>query len=166
MYRYIGASNFSGWQLQKAMDLSSKLGLERFCCIQSQYNLLVREIAWEVGEVCKFEKVGLLPWSPLKGGYLSGKITRTSNGAPEGTRVHFVSNSKTFPPGQAFPSFDQWNNDQTWKIIDTCEKLAKKHNATVAQVAIRWLVQKEIVPSVVIGARTMEQLKVFYNIYQ
>jgi len=65
--RYIGASNFNGWQVQKASDVSKYLNLERFCCLQNQYSLLSRENEWEVNEVCRLEGVGMLPWSPLKG---------------------------------------------------------------------------------------------------
>ncbi len=83
--RYIGASNFTGWQLQKAIDLSRQMGWEPFCCLQPQYNLLERAIEWEILPVCHQEGLGVIPWSPLRGGWLSGKFRRGMTAPPSGT---------------------------------------------------------------------------------
>ncbi len=154
--RYLGASNFAGWQIQKASDVSQYRNLERFCCLQNHYNLLVRDNEWEVNEVCANEGIALLPWSPLKGGFLSGVIS--PSGAPEGTRVHHVT-TKNLPSMQSHPHFPEFDNDRTWRIIDECKAIGKEIGATVPQVAIAWLLHKSIVPSVVIGAKTLEQLE-------
>ena len=76
LVRYIGASNFTGWQLQKAVSLSKSLGLEAFTCLQPQYNLLCRSTEWELIPLCEAEGIGVIPWSPLRGGWLSGKFKR------------------------------------------------------------------------------------------
>lgn len=143
------------FQLQKAADASKYLNLEKFCCAQLQYNLLCRDVEVDSMEVCKWENISLLPWSPLKGGYLAGKLDRKSTGAPEGTRIHATKN-----PVQSHPTFEQFDNERTWAIIDTCKAIADKrgNGTTVAQVAIRWLLQRSTVSSVVLGAKTMEQL--------
>ena len=88
--RYIGASNFSGWQLQKAIDLSLRMGWEPFTCLQPQYNLLCRTTEWELVPVCLNEGLGIIPWSPLRGGWLSGKYRRGMTAPPAGTRVEIA----------------------------------------------------------------------------
>ena len=85
--RYLGASNYSGWQLQKAIDLSRRMGWEPFTCLQPQYNLLCRSTEWELLPVCANEGLGVIPWSPLRGGWLSGKYRRGMTAPPPGTRV-------------------------------------------------------------------------------
>src|SRR5208337_696906 len=89
--RYIGASNFTGWQLQNAIDMSKQKGWEPFCCLQPQYNLLCRSTEWEVLPVCEHEGLGVIPWSPLLGGWLSGKFHRGMTAPPEDTRVKMVN---------------------------------------------------------------------------
>ena len=85
--RYIGASNFLGWQLQKAIDISRAMGWEPFICLQPLYNLLDRAAEWELLSVCRNEGLGVIPWSPLRGGWLSGKYRRGMDGPHDGTRV-------------------------------------------------------------------------------
>ncbi|WP_269432535.1 aldo/keto reductase [Gordoniibacillus kamchatkensis] len=85
--RYIGASNYRGWQLQKAIDLCKRSGWDSFVCLQPQYNLLTRATEFELIPVCLNEGVGVIPWSPLRGGWLSGKYRRGLSAPPEGTRV-------------------------------------------------------------------------------
>ncbi|XP_059085590.1 1-deoxyxylulose-5-phosphate synthase YajO-like [Tigriopus californicus] len=155
---YIGASNFTGWQILTASETSKSLGLEKFCCLQQQYNLIVREIEWEVTEACSMTGMGLIPWSPLKGGWLSGKIHRGSQGAPTGSRVAFAQ--ETGKANQSGPDFDSLAaQPRVWNILDQLKKTAASHGKTVAQVAIRWLLQRPNVPSVVIGAKTLGQLQ-------
>jgi aryl-alcohol dehydrogenase-like predicted oxidoreductase len=88
--RYIGASNYSGWQLQKSVDMSRASGWEPFTCLQALYNLLDREVEWELLPVCRNEGLGVIPWSPLRGGWLSGKYRRGMSAPPKGTRVEIA----------------------------------------------------------------------------
>jgi diketogulonate reductase-like aldo/keto reductase len=88
--RYLGASNYTGWQLQKAIDLSRRMGWEPYACLQPQYNLLCRSTEWELVPVCLNEGLGVIPWSPLRGGWLSGKYRRGMAAPPPGTRVEIA----------------------------------------------------------------------------
>lgn len=151
--RYIGASNFSGWQLQKAIDMSRQRGWEPFCCVQPQYNLLCRSTEWEVLPVCQNEGLAVIPWSPLRGGWLSGKFRRGLMEPPEGTRVK-VAEEKGW--GETWSAY---NNEHTWSVLDTLLTIAKEVGKTAAQVAIRWLMQRPGVTVPIIGARTMKQLE-------
>jgi aryl-alcohol dehydrogenase-like predicted oxidoreductase len=151
--RYIGASNFSGWQLQKAIDMSRQRGWEPFCCVQPQYNLLCRSTEWEVLPVCRNEGLAVIPWSPLRGGWLSGKFRRGMTEPPEGTRVK-VAEKKGW--GETWSGY---NNEHTWSVLDTIFAIAKEVGKTPAQVAIRWLMQRPGVTAPIIGARTMKQLE-------
>lgn len=150
--RYIGVSNYTGWQLQKAIDLSKHMGWEPFTCAQPQYNLLCREVEWEVMDVCIQEGLGVIPWSPLKGGWLSGKYRRGMAVPPEGSRVEAATKHGW---GEAW---DNYNNEHTWNVIDTLLAVANDMGKTASQVAINWLLQKPGVTAPIIGARTLEQL--------
>ncbi|XP_048242335.1 1-deoxyxylulose-5-phosphate synthase YajO-like [Haliotis rufescens] len=147
---YAGASNVVGWQLQKIVCTTDKLGINPFISLQQQYNLACRESEFEPLQVCKMEGLGVLPWGPLKGGLLSGKYTRDA--APTTGRHGWKS---TKYPGS-------WNslqeNDQIWAIIDAVRDIANAHDKSMAQVSLRWLLQKDVVPSVIIGATTLNQL--------
>jgi aryl-alcohol dehydrogenase-like predicted oxidoreductase len=151
--RYIGASNFSGWQLQKAIDVSQHMDWEPFVSLQAQYNLLLRNIELELIPVCENEGLGLLCYSPLRGGWLSGKYHRNMTQSPEETRVQL--NEQKGLPG----SWSEHNNEFTWSLLDTLFSLATETGKTPAQVAINWLLARpnNIVP--IIGARTMEHLE-------
>lgn len=151
--RYLGLSNVTGWQLQKIIDLTKYKGYEPFVSLQVQYNLMSRETEWELQEVCKREGLGILPWSPLKGGWLSGKITR--EGAPEGSRVQFYQTDTANRP-RFFRDYSA--EEQTWEIIDTLKAVAGETDKTIPQVALKWLLHQETVSSVIIGAKKMEQL--------
>jgi aryl-alcohol dehydrogenase-like predicted oxidoreductase len=150
--RYIGASNFTGYQLQKAIDLSHQNGWEAFTCLQPQYNLLERVIEWEVVPVCLNEGLGVIPWSPLRGGWLSGKYRRGMQQPPEGSRVE-AAEQKGW--GEAWSAY---NNEQTWELLDTLFEVAAETGKHPAQVAINWLLSKPGVTAPIIGARTMDQL--------
>jgi aryl-alcohol dehydrogenase-like predicted oxidoreductase len=153
--RYIGASNYNGWQLQKALDLSQHIGLEPYISLQQQYSLLERNSEHEAFEVCKQEGVGILPWSPLKGGLLSGKFTRQRDvTADPNSRVAWAEKV-----GWSATNFSRWNSDFTWNVIDKIEEIGKQVNKTVAQVSLRWLLHKPAVSSVIIGAKTVQQLE-------
>jgi aryl-alcohol dehydrogenase-like predicted oxidoreductase len=153
--RYIGASNFTGWQLQKAIEISRQLGLEPLISLQQQYSLLERNSENEAFEVCKHEGVAILPWSPLKGGLLSGKFSRKSElSADPNSRVAWAEKI-----GWDQTNFSRWNNDFTWNVLDKVEEISKEVNKTVAQVSLRWLLHKPAVSSVLIGAKTVQQLE-------
>lgn len=150
--RYLGASNFAGWQLQKAIDLSRHNGWEPFTCLQPLYNLLDRSVEWELLPVCEAEGVGVIPWSPLRGGWLSGKYRRGMTAPPENTRIDEAAR-------QGWS--EQWSvyaNERTWQIVDALMELAAALGKTPAQVALNWLLQKPAVTAPIIGARTLAHL--------
>jgi len=155
--RYVGASNVTGWQLQSIVDLCQQRGYDRWLALQQQYSLLSRESELEVFHVCKNEGIGVLPWSPLKGGLLSGKYKQSMDSLPEDSRLKWVS-EKEGRKSQAAPDITAVS-EKAWLVIDTVEKVAQECKKSVAQVALRWLLQKEIVSSVIIGAKTVQQLE-------
>jgi aryl-alcohol dehydrogenase-like predicted oxidoreductase len=151
--RYLGASNYSGWQLQKAVDLSSQHGWEPFRCLQPLYNLLHRSLEWELVPVCLNEGLGIIPWSPLRGGWLSGKYRRGMTEPIPGTRVDDASK---------LGWSESWQNisgEPTWKILDALFEVSTAEGRTPAQVAINWLLQKPGVTAPIIGARKLEHLE-------
>jgi aryl-alcohol dehydrogenase-like predicted oxidoreductase len=141
--RYIGCSNFAAWQLMKALGISREQHLERFRCTQSYYSLAGRELEREIIPCITDQNLGLLVWSPLAGGFLSGKFTR-DGGDTAARRASF-----DFPPV---------NKERAYDIIDAMVPIAEAHDATVAQVAIAWLLAQPSVTTVIIGARRMNQL--------
>ena len=140
--RYIGLSNFNAWQIAKADGVSKQFNLEKFCSVQAYYSLVGRELEREIIPASMDLGLGTLIWSPLAGGFLSGKITRESEA--EGRRKNFE-----FPPV---------NKEQGFDIIDKLKEIAESKNASVAQIALAWLLHKQGVTSVIIGARKEEQL--------
>jgi len=151
--RYLGASNFSGWQLQKALDLSRFRGWEPFVCLQPLYNLLDRELELELLPVCQTEGLGVIPWSPLRGGWLSGKYRRGMTGPPDGTRV------KTAEQEGWSETWAEYATERTWGILDVLFAVAEEAGKRPAQVALNWLLQRPGVTAPIIGARTMEHLE-------
>lgn len=149
--RYIGVSNYSGWQLQKALDMSYYNGWETFVCLQALYNLLDRDIERELLPVCENESLGLMCWSPLRGGWLTGKFRRGMAAPPDGTRVK-IAEEKGWSE-----SWSAYATEYTWKIIDELLAVAKEAGKTPAQVALNWLLNRPGVTCPIIGARTMEQ---------
>jgi len=153
--RYIGCSNFTAWQLTEAYWLAEKYGLEKYVTIQNQYNLLARQNEWSITEVTqRYGGIGLLPWSPLAGGLLSGKYDRNNPESVEGSRAQWADSFGWTPT-----SLKEKRNEQFFKIIDELKAVAKEINSTPAAVALRWLVQQQAVSSVIIGARSVEQLE-------
>uniref|UniRef100_A0A0B7BGH6 NADP-dependent oxidoreductase domain-containing protein n=1 Tax=Arion vulgaris TaxID=1028688 RepID=A0A0B7BGH6_9EUPU len=152
--RYIGVSNVTGWQLQKLVGLTDSLGLNSIISLQQQYSLVSRESEFEPFQVCKSYGIGVLPWSPLKGGLLTGKVKRGVK--PTEGRIGWVADNES----KVMISAPSWKNfnDQTFDIIETIEEIAKSNGRSISQVAIRWLLQKDVVSSVIIGARTLAQL--------
>ncbi len=148
---YVGLSNFAGWQLQKAVDIAEFRGLARPVTLQPQYNLLVREIEWEIVPAVHSAGLGLLPWSPLGGGWLTGKYRREES--PTGA-TRLGEN-----PDRGVEAYARRSDvERTWDVIDAVHEIAEKRGASMAQVALAWLVDRPSVTSVILGARNVEQL--------
>lgn len=149
--QYVGVSNFIGWQLQKAALLTKHHGLAPIVTLQPQYNLLQRSIEFELSDVCVNEDIGILPWSPLAGGWLSGKYQRDQ--MPTGaTRLGE-------DPERGMEAYAPRNaQDRTWRVIDTVRSVAEARGVSMARVALAWLVDRPAVASVILGARNVEQL--------
>jgi aryl-alcohol dehydrogenase-like predicted oxidoreductase len=149
--RYVGLSNFTGWQLQRAVDLAERHGLARPATLQPQYNLLVRELEWEILPACAANGLGVLPWSPLGGGWLTGKYDKERR--PSGaTRLGE-------DPDRGVEAYDRRSrSDRTWAVIDAVRAVADGRGTTMSQVALAWLVDRQAITSVILGARTLEQL--------
>jgi aryl-alcohol dehydrogenase-like predicted oxidoreductase len=142
--RYIGCSNLAAWQLMKALAVSREQGLESFKCTQSYYSLAGRDLEREMIPLLRDQRLGLLVWSPLAGGFLSGKFTRDS-GDDTARRAKF-----DFPPVDKEKGFD---------ILDVATAIADRHGASVAQIALAWILANSAVTSVIIGARRPAQLE-------
>lgn len=148
---YYGFSNFTGWQLTKAVYLAKLNGYQPPVTLQPQYSLLVRDIEHEIVPASLDAGIGLLPWSPLGGGWLSGKYKRDQ--MPSGA-TRLGEN-----PKRGMEAFEARNaKDATWNIIGAVEDIAKAQNVSMAQVALAWVAAQPAVTSVILGARTREQL--------
>jgi aryl-alcohol dehydrogenase-like predicted oxidoreductase len=149
---YIGLSNFTGWQLQRAVDRAADLGLAGPVTLQPQYNLLVREIEWEIVPAAAANGLGLLPWSPLGGGWLTGKYRREER--PTGA-TRLGEN-----PERGVEAYDRRSTrERTWDVVDAVRAVAAGRDVSMAQVALSWLADRPAVSSVILGARTVEQLE-------
>jgi aryl-alcohol dehydrogenase-like predicted oxidoreductase len=151
--RYLGSSNFTGWQLQRALDLADEMLLGRFVCHQPQYNLMVRTAELEVLPVCQEEGLGVIPWSPLRGGWLSGKFRRGMKKPPAGSRIE-VAEEKQYEE-----TWNRYNRESTWKIIDALADTAEDLGKSIAQIALNWVLNRPGITAPIIGARTLEQLE-------
>ncbi len=149
---YYGFSNFLGWHLTKAVWLAKLNHYQPPVTLQPQYNLLVRDIEHEVIPACQDAGIGLLPWSPLGGGWLSGKYKRDQ--MPTGaTRLGE-------DPKRGMEAFEARNaQERTWRVISAVQDVAEARGISMAQVALAWTAQKPAVTSVILGARTVEQLR-------
>ncbi|MGJ9425989.1 aldo/keto reductase [Nesterenkonia halotolerans] len=149
---YYGFSNFTGWQLTKAVHLAERHGWSLPVTLQPQYNLLVRGIEQEIVPAALDAGLGLLPWSPLGGGWLSGKYRRDE--APTGS-TRLGEN-----PKRGMEAWEKRNSDErTWRVIDAVSAVAEEHGASHSQVSLAWLKAQPAVTSVILGARTIEQLQ-------
>jgi aryl-alcohol dehydrogenase-like predicted oxidoreductase len=149
--RYVGLSNFAGWQVQRAVDVADRRGWPVPVTMQPQYNLLAREVEWEVVPACLANGLGLLPWSPLGGGWLTGKYTRdaTPSGA---TRLGE-------DPARGMEAYGPRNaQERTWRVLETVRQVADERGVPMSQVALAWVADRPAVTSVILGARTIEQL--------
>jgi aryl-alcohol dehydrogenase-like predicted oxidoreductase len=147
---YLGVSNFAAWQIMKALCVSALHGLARFGCLQPQYSLIEREIEHESVPLCLSEGVGIIPWSPLGGGFLTGKYTREKQ--PEGARL----TGKTGPWENVW---DKRATERNWAVLDVVRKVAAARGVSCAQVALAWVLAQPGVTAPIIGARNLEQLE-------
>ena len=143
--RYIGCCNIPAWMVTKANGISDKHGWNKFDALQYYYTIAGRDIERELVPMAESEGLALMPWSPLAGGFLTGKYTRSNQKAEGNTR----RNSFDFPI---------INKEKAYDIIDKMAEIAKAHHATIAQIALAWLLHRKAVTSVIIGARNNEQL--------
>jgi aryl-alcohol dehydrogenase-like predicted oxidoreductase len=143
--RYIGVSNWQAWKIAKALGISELKHLVRFETLQAYYSIAGRDLEREIVPLLESEKTGLLVWSPLAGGLLSGKFSR-ENQKPDGARRSEFD----------FPIVDK---ERTWKILDAMAPIAKAHGCSPARVSLAWLLTKPVVTSVIVGAKRLDQLQ-------
>jgi aryl-alcohol dehydrogenase-like predicted oxidoreductase len=142
--RYLGISNHPAWMVVKANSIADKMGWTKFCALQNYYTIASRDVEREIVPMAVSEGLGLMPWSPLAGGFLSGKYTRNNEKAGDSRRDNF-----DFPP---------INKEKAYDIIDVMAEIGSQHGSSVAQVALAWLLKKPHVTSVIVGAKKHEQL--------
>src|ERR1700692_3050969 len=143
--RYIGCHNSQPWKIAKALGISEFKNRARFDTLQAYYSIAGRDLEREIVPLLESEKVGLLVWSPLAGGLLSGKFNRTNQKAADSRRA-----------GYAFPLVDK---ERAWNILDVMAPIAKAHGCSPARLSIAWLLAKPVVTSVIIGAKRLDQLQ-------
>src|SRR6266550_511377 len=147
---YYGLSNFTGWQLTKAVHLARALNAAGPVTLQAQYSLLVRETEWEMVPAAMDAGLGLLPWSPLGRGWLSGKYRRDER--PAGiTRLGE-------DPNRGMEAYDRRGTRRTWEVIDAVQKVARERDVSMAEIALAWVTSRPAVTSTILGARTVAQL--------
>jgi aryl-alcohol dehydrogenase-like predicted oxidoreductase len=144
LVRYIGVSNWAAWAIMKALGMSERLGLARFESLQAYYTIAGRDLEREIVPMLQSEGVGLMVWSPLAGGLLSGKYSRDDEKSGEGRRAVF-----DFPPV---------NKDRAWDVIDAMKPIAEARGVSVARIALAWLLHQRAVSSVIVGAKRVDQL--------
>ena len=142
--RYIGCSNWQAWQIAKALGISDARNLAKFDTLQAYYSIAGRDLERELVPMMESEKIGLLVWSPLAGGLLSGKYSRANQKPADSRRSEFD-----------FPLVDK---ERTWKILDVMTPIAKAHECSPARISLAWLLAKPVVTSVIIGANRLDQL--------
>lgn len=147
----IGVSNVRGYQLQRIVDITDRRGWASVVSLQPQYNLLAREIEWELVPCCIDTGVGMLPWSPLGGGWLTGKYRRGERPAGA-TRLGE-------DPDRGVEAWDKRATETTWQILDVVARVADAHGATMSQVALAWVAAQPAVSSTILGVRTLDQLE-------
>ncbi|MGH8226409.1 MAG: aldo/keto reductase [Steroidobacteraceae bacterium] len=142
--RYIGVSNHAAWQIAKALGICERRGFARFESVQAYYSLAGRDLEREIVPLASDQRLAILPWSPLAGGFLTGKFSRDGKGPQGARRSNF-----DFPPV---------DRERAFRVIDAARPIAAAHGASVARVALAWLLHQSAVTSVIIGAKTREQL--------
>lgn len=144
LVRYIGLSNWAAWRMAKALGISERKGYARFETVQAYYSIAGRDLERDIVPLMQEERLGLMVWSPLAGGLLSGKYGPGAPGNGEGRRANF-----DFPPV---------NKDRAWDCVAAMRDVAAKHGVSVAEVALGYILAKPFVTSVIIGAKRIEQL--------
>lgn len=148
--RAIGVSNYTGWQIERTVQTARINGWAPIVSLQPQYNLLARDIELEILPSSLENGLGLLPWSPLGGGWLTGKYSRQSR--PSGpTRLGE-------DPDRGVEAYDRRNTERTWNILETVQRLATERGVTMSQISLNWVRNRPSVSSVLLGARTVAQL--------
>jgi aryl-alcohol dehydrogenase-like predicted oxidoreductase len=142
--RYSGSSNWHAWKIAKALGISENKNLARFDTLQAYYSIAGRDLERDIVPLLEAEHLGLLVWSPLAGGLLSGKFSRENQKPSDSRRTEFD-----------FPIADK---ERTWKILDVIAPIAKAHQCSAARVSLAWLLAKPVVTSVIIGAKRLDQL--------
>lgn len=148
---YFGLSNFLGWQLTAVAERASSGGWTVPVSLQPQYNLLTRSIELEIVPACAQYGLGLMPWSPLAGGWLTGKYRRDA--APTG------SSRLGENPARGMEAYDRRNTEATWRVLDVLRQVAEQSGLTMAQAALAWVADRPQVTAPIVGARTVEQLQ-------
>jgi aryl-alcohol dehydrogenase-like predicted oxidoreductase len=143
--RYIGVSNWQAWKIAKALAISHFRNLARFDTLQAYYSIAGRDLERDIVPLLESEKTGLLVWSPLAGGLLSGKFSRENQKPGDSRRSNFD-----------FPLVDK---ERTWNILDAIAPIAKAHNCSAARISLAWLLAKPVVTSIIIGAKRLDQLE-------
>jgi aryl-alcohol dehydrogenase-like predicted oxidoreductase len=144
--RYIGTSNYAAWQMMESVMVSKELGLNRVVCTQPPYNLLDRRIERELVPMCQTYGIGIIPWSPLAGGVLTGKYRRAEP-IPDDARF----------AGMIGPRYARFLNERMHDTIEGLEPIAEEKGVPLSQLALRWVYDRPGVTSTIIGPRTMEQ---------
>ncbi|MCI0713808.1 MAG: aldo/keto reductase [Chloroflexi bacterium] len=147
---YIGMSNFKAWQVMKSLAVSDASGMERFVAGQFQYSLVIRDIEYEFFDLFESEGIGLTPWGPLGGGFLTGKYQRGDK--PDDGRIAVMEDDTE-------EAWHRRSTERNWAIIDAVGEIAEERGITYSQVAVAWTRQQPTVSSVIVGVRTMEQLE-------
>jgi aryl-alcohol dehydrogenase-like predicted oxidoreductase len=148
---YVGLSNFTGWQLQLFVSTAKAMGIQPPVTLQPQYSLLSREIEWEIVPAALYNGLGLLPWSPLAGGFLAGKYQRGSVPAAQ-TRAGSHKNL------YQWTSEEYADSDRNWATIDAVDRIANELGVPPSQVALSWLANRPGVTAPIVGARTLQHL--------
>lgn len=151
--RYIGVSNFKAWHVMKSLAVSDAHGWSRFVAGQYQYSLIKRDLEYEFIDLFETEGLGLMPWAPLGGGFLTGKYKKGQQ------REDVIGGRIATEADRTEDSWGRRNTERNWNIIDTVGEIAKSHGASHSQIALAWLRARPIVTSAIMGVRTMEQLE-------
>ena len=149
--RYVGVSNFTGWQLMQSLWISELRSLERFVCLQPQYSLVEQNIEREILPVCREEGLGIIPWSPLGGGFLSGRYRRGER-PPQGSRVAEAVEAME-------EHWDRRATERNWNTLEIVGEISEETGKSYAQISLNWLLRQEDVTAPIIGVRTMEHLE-------
>jgi aryl-alcohol dehydrogenase-like predicted oxidoreductase len=142
--RYLGVSNHPAWMMMKANSYADKMGWTKFVASQNYYTIASRDIEREIVPMTKSENISIMPWSPLAGGFLTGKFSRDKETTDDSRRVSF-----DFPP---------INKDKAYDILDVMDEIAKSHGVSIASVALNWVIRQPGVTSTIIGAKRLDQL--------